>query len=475
MPMSSEENAQNGRGIERPPKRLRSVSLPVVARSRALCAFLQDLHYGWRHLAKTPGFLLVAVSSLALGIGANTALFSLVYSALYKALPVNDPEMLVLFNDPSQSGISRGAGGGERGMMTWPEFQDLHHMQAVQGLFAVETMLPKVHIRIGASDEDARGKTVSGAYFSVLQIHPQLGRFFDESTDRQIAAAPYLVLSDRYWERRFGRDPGVIGKIITIQKTAFSVIGVGPRGFSGENVGQNPDFWVPASMQMQVMPGMDFLHPQPDPTTKVMWLHVFGRLKPGANIATAQAQANAIFKASLAESYQSLSPERKKEFMNQNLKLRPASTGASGLRNGFAQSLYVIFAAVGAVLLICCANLSNLLLARANARQREITIRLALGAGKFRVARQLLTEGLLLSGLGALVGLLLSQAIIPLLLRAASTGDDAIHLDVSIDWRVLLFTASVADRYRADLQPASGPPRLPKPNSRPPFAKAAAA
>jgi len=407
-------------------------------------SFLQDLHYGWRNLWKTPGFLIVAVLSLALGIGANTALFSLLYSALYKTLPVDDPAMLVLFNDPAESGISRGNSSGERGTMTWEEFEDLRHMDAMQGLFAVETQLRKLHVRVGASNEEARGKMVSGAYFALLGLHPQAGRFFDESVNRELGSAPYVVLSDDYWARRYGRDPGVIGKTLVIQKTAFDVIGVGPRGFAGENVGQNPDFWVPVSMQMQVAPGIDFLHPRPDPAEKVMWLHVFGRLKPGANLAAAQTQANAIFKASLEQSYQSLSPEVRKQLMDQRLKLRPASTGASGLRTKFAESLYVIFAAVGAVLLICCANLSNLLLARANARQREITVRLALGASNFRVARQLFTEGLLLSALGAVAGLLLSQAITPLLLRMASNGESLIHLDVSIDWRVLLFTGVVA-------------------------------
>jgi predicted permease len=407
-------------------------------------SFLQDLQYGWRNLWRTPGFLIVAVLSLALGIGANTALFSLLYSALYKTLPVDDPAMLVLFNDPAESGVSRGSSSGERGMMSWPEFQDLRHIQALQGLFAVETQLEKWHVRVGGSIEEARGKMVSGGYFSVLGLHPHAGRFFDESVDAQPGSAPYLVLSDDYWARRFGRDPGVIGKTLMIQKTTFDVIGVGPRGFAGETVGQNPDFWLPVSMQMQVAPGMDFLHPRPDPTEKVMWLHVFGRLKPGANLAAAQTQANALFKASLEQSYQGASPEVKKQLMDQRLKLRPASTGASGLRTKFAESLYVIFAAVGAVLLICCANLSNLLLARANARQREITVRLALGASKFRVARQLFTEGLLLSALGAIAGLLLSQAISPLLLRMASSGDSVIHLDIQIDWRVLLFTGVIA-------------------------------
>ena len=407
-------------------------------------SFLQDLHYGWRNLAKSPGFLIVAVLSLALGIGANTALFSLLYSAVYKSLPVADPQSLVLFNNPDMEGMSIGSSSGERSLMTWQEFEQLHGVQAIDGMFAAETMLGKQHIRLAGGEEETRGKMVSGAYFSVLRLQPQIGRFFDESADRQQGGAPYAVLSDEYWSRRFGRDASVIGKTLTVQKTAFEIVGVAPRSFMGETVGQYPDFWVPLSMQKQFMPGADFLNPMPDPTLKVMWLHIFGRLRPGANLAQAQTQANTIFKNTLEESYRSLSPESKKQFMDQRLKLQSAANGASSMRSRFAESMFVIFAAVAVTLLICCANLSNLLLARANARQREITVRLALGASKFRVARQLFTEGLMLSALGALLGLALSQAAAPLLLRMASNGDRVIQLDTSIDWRVLLFTSVIA-------------------------------
>jgi predicted permease len=408
-------------------------------------SFLQDLHYGWRNLIRTPGFLLVAVLSLALGIGANTALFSLLYSALYKTLPVDDPQLLVLFNDPNEQGMSVGSSGGERGMLSWPEFQELNAgVSAMDGMFAVQTFLPTWRIRLQSSEEDSHGKLVSGGFFSVLRLKPQAGHFFDASADTQLGGAPYAVISDEFWSRRFGRNPSAIGKTFYLQKTAFTIIGVTPRGFSGENVGQNPDFWLPLSMQLQAMPGRDFLHPLPDPTEKVMWLHVFGRLRPGANMAKAQTQASAIFQRDLEESYKSLSPETKKQFMDQRLRLRPAANGASGLRRDFAESMMVIFAAVAATLLICCANLSNLLLARANSRQREITVRLALGANKSRVIRQLFTEGLLLSAMGAALGLILAQAAAPLLIRMASTGDDQIHLDAGLDWRVLLFTAAIA-------------------------------
>jgi predicted permease len=412
-----------------------------------MTSLLPDLRYGWRSLIRTPGFLLAAVFSLALGIGANTALFSLIYSAIYKALPIDEPQQLVLFDDPNVAGVAGGSGGhrgADRPLLSWPEFQDFHAMKSMNGLFAVESSLPKMHVIVGSSEEEARLKMVSGAYFSVLRLRPQIGRFFDKSVDAQIGGAPFVVLSDQYWSRRFGRDPAAIGQRIVIEKSTFAVIGVAPRGFAGENIGQNPDFWAPLSMQMQIIPTMDMLHSQPDPFFKVMWLHVFGRLKPAATMAQAQAEASFIFKASLEQSFQTASPPAKKLFMDQHLRLRAASNGASGLRDKFADSLFIIFAAVGATLLICCANLSNLLLARANARQTEITVRLALGASHFQVAQQLLAEGLLLSGIGAVFGLLLSQAITPLFLRMASSGNKVIYVDAGIDWRVLLFTGVVA-------------------------------
>jgi predicted permease len=408
-------------------------------------SFLQDLHFGWRNLIRTPGFLIVAVLSLALGIGANTALFSLLYSAVYKALPVSDPQLLVLFNDPSAHGVSSGSSDGERNMLTFPEFLQLKQgMTSTEGLFAVQTVLPKLRIRIQNAEEETHGKLVSGGFFNLLRLKPQAGSFFDQSTDTQTGGAPVAVISDQFWTRRFGRDPSAIGKTFYLQKTAFTIVGVTPREFYGETVGENPDFWLPMSMQMQAYPGHDFLHDLADPTVKVQWIHVFGRLAPGANMAMAQTQASAIFKRSLEASYQSLSPDTRQKFMHQWLRLRPAANGASDLRDDFAHSMLVIFAAVAATLLICCANLSNLLLARANARQREITVRLALGAKKSRVVRQLFTEGLLLSFIGAAVGILLAQAAEPLLMRMAATGDQSISLDASLDWRVLLFTAVVA-------------------------------
>jgi len=407
--------------------------------------FLQDLHFAARQLLRSPGFLIVAVLSLALGIGANSAIFSLLNSVLLKKLPVREPEKLVMLTDPADSGVSIGSNTGERGLLSYPEFEDLKHDASLfNGLCAVESDPQRGIAHIDGGSEEISSKLVSGSYFTFFGLNPQAGRFFDMGTDGQLGASPYAVISDSFWERRFARSAQAIGKNIVLAKTALTIIGVAPRGFLSETVGQKPDFWAPLSMQLQLIPGRDWLHPLPDPTEKAMWLHVFGRLKPGLTLAQASAQANAIFKRNLESSYQSLSADSKKRFMDQKLKLREASTGASELRERFTEALYVIFAAVGITLLICCANLTNLLLARANSRQREITVRLALGANRRRVVTQLFTESLLLAILGAAGGLLIATIAGPLLVRMASNLTDPIEIDPRLDWRVLAFTGAVA-------------------------------
>lgn len=408
-------------------------------------SLLQDLQFGWRSLTRTPGFFIVAVLSLVLGIGANTAIFSLLDTFLMKALPVKNPQQLVIFTDPNDAGVSIGSDNGERGLLSYPEFQDLQQMKSVSGLFATQSGLrPYQAVISGDQPEEVYLRLVSGDFFSTLGVKPHIGRFFDSSSDSQIGQAPYAVLSDNFWERRFGREPNILGKTFRVRQAVFTVIGLAPPGFFGENVGQQPDIWAPLSMELQVMPGRDYLHPLPDPAEKAMWLHVFGRLRPGYTLAQAQSEANSIFKRGLEASYASLGSDARKRFMDQHLKLRPAAMGASEMREEVQRPLFVIFAAVGTVLLICCVNVTNLLLARANTRRREVMIRLALGAKKSRIVRQLLTESLVISVLGACGGLLLAQAGAELLVRMASSWNDPIQLDITPDWRVLLFTAGVA-------------------------------
>ena len=407
--------------------------------------FLQDLRFAWRQLRRTPGFLVVAVASLTLGIGANTAIFSLLNACLIRNLPVRDPERLAIVTDPASKSFIIGSQTGERRLLSYPEFRRLQQENSpLAGLCAVESEETHWQIRLDGGNEEIRAKLVSANYFTVLGVEARIGRFFDSRADELAGGAPYVVLSDDFWSRRFGRDPGVIGKRLVVQKTVLTIIGVAARGFQGESVGQKPDAWAPLSMEPQLKPGRDWLHPAADPTENVMWLHAFGRLKAGATLNQATAHANLIFKQSLAESYASLSESGRRQFLDQRLRLKWAPNGASELRDRFAEALYVVFAAVGITLLICCANLSNLLLARANGRSREMAIRRALGANDFRIARQLFTESLLLSALGAACGLLLAKIIGPLLVRMASGSSDALGLEPALDWHVLLFTGIAA-------------------------------
>ncbi|HEY3456437.1 MAG TPA: ABC transporter permease [Bryobacteraceae bacterium] len=407
--------------------------------------FLQDLRFAWRQLRRSPGFLVVAVASLTFGIGANTAIFSLLNACLIRNLPIRDPQHLVILTDPASRSFIIGSESGARHLLSYPEFQRLDGEDSpFAALCAVESAAPHWQIRLDGGEEEIHGKLVSGSYFAVLGVEPRMGRFFDRSADSPVGSAPYAVLSDEYWARRFGSDPGVIGKRMVVRNTALTIIGVAPRGFFGESVGQRPDVWAPLSMQPQLNPGRDWLARPPDPTENVMWLHAFARLKPGISLGQAAARANLTFQQMLKESYASVSEANRRQFLDQHLALQWAPNGASELRSRFADALYVLFAAVGVTLLICCANLTNLLLARANGRSREMAVRRALGAGRLHIVRQLFTESLLLSVLGALCGLALAKLIGPLLVRMASGAGETLGLVPALDWHVLVFTGVVA-------------------------------
>ena len=361
-----------------------------------------------------------------------------------KSLPVKNPEQLVILTDPADAGVQVGSDSGERGLLSYPEFQDLQRMKSLSGLFAIQSgLLPYQAVITGDQTEPVYLRLVWGILFDVrpTAAHRPVLRCLRRPATRPspLCSPQRQLLGAAFWS-----SPRHLGTTIQVRHALFTVIGIAPPGFFGVSVGQRPDMWAPLSMELQVMPGRDWLHPLPDPTEKAMWLHVFGRLQPGYTLARAQAEANQIFKQNLEESYASLSATAKKDAMDQHLKLRPAALGASNLRNHMQEPLLIIFAAVGTVLLICCVNVTNLLLARANTRRREVMIRLALGANKFRVVRQLLTESLILSILGACGGLLLAQSGAGLLVRMVSTPHDPIELDVSPDWRVLLFTAGIA-------------------------------
>jgi putative ABC transport system permease protein len=396
----------------------------------------QDLRYALRTMAAAPGFSAVAILSLALGIGANTAIFSLWNGVLHSSLPaVAQPERLVMLTDPDQSGLWTGFADGSRSWLTYAEFEQLRdHSRAFSALMASQSSLTTFQARLeGGAPEEVRGRLVSGGFFEVLGVAPAIGRLFTTVDHGTTDAA---VISYNYWQRRFGGRSDVLGKTIAIRNAAVTILGVAPRGFIGETGGQNPDLWLPTEMQPLLLPGRDWLHDStPD---KVMWLHVFGRLQPGVTAAQAEARANAVFRAGL-ESFYGARSQRRREFLDQRLQIRPAARGASPTRAQFSQSLTALLVAVGVLLLIACANLANLLLARGAARQTEIAVRLSLGASRERIVRQLVTESLTLTIIGGVAAVAVAYVLHGAMVGMMSEWDQRFYLSFTLDPVVLAF------------------------------------
>jgi len=407
----------------------------------------QDLRFGVRALARNPAITAIAALSLALGIGANTAIFSLINTVLLRSLPVRDPQELVLISDPSSSGVSQGSQGGVRSLFSFQEFQHLRDRQQVfSGMYAAESDAQRYSATIdGGAPEILHERLVTGSYFSVLGVSPIIGRAFTESDDRIERNAPYAVISYNYWLSRFSGSADVLGKVVRIRSAALTIIGVAPPGFFGETVGSAPDIWIPMMMEPAIKPGREWLHDNEAVVERVMWLQVMGRLRPGVSLKQAQANMSVAFQQMLASyNIPGLSADQHKSMLDQKIEVRPGARGASELRDDFSQPLYVLMVVVALVLLIACANIANLLLARAAARQKEIAIRLAMGAGRWRLVRQFLTESLVLSAIGAALAILFSSWGTRILLRVVASGPETIALDVRTDARILAFTAALA-------------------------------
>ena len=408
-----------------------------------LVDLVQDIRFGTRLLRRNPGFAMAAVLLLALGIGGNSAIFGLLDALVYRPLPVAAPDQLMLLGARATIGTGFGMQGKERTLYTYREYQELRaRQQSFTGVAAASEAPGESNVRVdggAGSAERATGTFVSGNYFDVLGVGARIGRTLTSADDRTAGAHPVAVISDDYWTRRFSRDEAVLGRTIAIGRASLVIVGVAAERFAGDHVAHRTDFWIPLSMQGEVMPHQAWLD-----EPMALWLRLVGRLRPDESIAHAQTGVNVALQQILADRGGSLpTPEARQRLLNQRITLTSAAAGVSSVRNRFAGSLSIVMGMVALVLLLACTNLATMMLARATARQKELGLRLALGASRSRVVRQLLTESLVLSVIGAAAGVVIARIGGQLLLRMASGGPDPIALALPLDQRLLGFAAAL--------------------------------
>jgi putative ABC transport system permease protein len=414
-------------------------ALPDPSTARGMLAHLgKDVRYGLRALRLNPGFAAIAILSLALGIGANTSIFQLLDAVRLRTLPVSNPQELVVVKVSN----SKGRSGDFRGsfpMFTnaiWEHIRD--GQRAFSGMAAWNSI--SFNLAAGGRTRLVRGMYVNGDFFQTLGVQPVQGRLFSSADDHSGCGLPGAVISYAFWQKEFGGGASAVGSKLNIEGHPVEIVGVTPAEFYGIEVGRGYDVALPICSEA-VVDGENQVVNRIDG----WWLALLGRLKPGWTAARATAQLEsispAVFQATLPPRYQN---ELAKQFLGWKLAAEPAGAGLSSLRNRYQDPLWLLLAIAGIVLLIACANLANLMFARANAREREIAVRLALGAPRRRLIQQLMMESLLLSAIGAGLGILLAQGLTRLLVSFLTTQLRSVTLDLGLDWRVLGFTAAVA-------------------------------
>jgi len=409
---------------------------------------LKDVRYAFRQLAANPGFAAVAILSLALGIGANTAIFTLIDHVMLRLLPVSHPEELMVIRD----------------LRSYPQFEQVRDRNQVFSAVIGTHYMPEMEVKIeGGPTGRAAGEMVSGNYFPVLGVGAAIGRTILPEDDRAAESGPVAVISNGYWKRVFGGSPDVLGKKIQVRSgrsdmgtsgldvydngrrgsydgAVLTIVGVAASDFYGVTAGRSVDIWMPITMQPAVMPGRPFLA-QPN----AVWVNILARRKPGVSEDAARASMVVVWRQILTDAEGALITEaRKREIASRVLLVESGEKGFGKVRRDFSQPLLVLMTVVGLVLLIACLNIANLQLARATARRREIGVRLSLGAGRPRLIRQLLTESLVLALAGGAAGVMVAFAGARLLIAMLATIEGSITIPFEMDFRTLGFTAAVS-------------------------------
>jgi predicted permease len=405
-----------------------------------MTGIVSDLKYAARTLLRTPMLTTVAVLSLALGIGANTAIFTLLDQLLLRLLPVKHPEQLVMI---WSTGPHMGNNNGSRAA-SYPMYQDFSQKaQAFSHVFC--RYLTPLSVSFEGSTERVESELVSGNYFQALSVGPALGRVFSpEEDDRTYKGHPAVVLSHTYWMERFQGDRSIVGKKILVNNYPMTIVGVSAAGFHGIDPSRSPHIRIPLQMKPLMTPGWDALGDR-----RSQWIHMFARMKPGFTVESARASLQPLFKSILEyeltlESMRNISAYNRARFLDRKVRVEAADTGYSGMREQFRTALVVLMCMVGLVLLIACFNVANLLIARAVSRRKEIAVRLAMGAARGQLIRQLLTESLMLSVAGGVLGLVLAVWTIRALLAFLPADGVTMTLQATPDRRILAFNFVLA-------------------------------